>query len=67
MNSGLDVSTITQMIATSRTIIGHFKHSVLAMTGLRKKQAQMNVPEHKLVQDVSTLRTTYLSVLLNSE
>ena len=30
------------------------KHSVVAMTGLREKQAQLNVPDHQLVQDVST-------------
>ena len=54
VNSGLEVSAISQMVASSRKIIGHFKHSVLAMTGLREKQAQLNVPEHQLVQDVST-------------
>ncbi len=33
INSGLDIAAINQMTAASRKIIGHFKHSVVAMTG----------------------------------
>ena len=42
------------MTATARKIVGHFKHSVVAMTGLREKQLQLEVPQHHLIQDVST-------------
>lgn len=55
INSGLNnVQIISQMIATCRKIVGHFKHSVVAMTGLREKQQQLEVPLHNLIQDVST-------------
>lgn len=54
VNSGLDTPAITQMTATARKIVGHFKHSVVAMSGLREKQLQLEVPQHHLIQDVST-------------
>ena len=54
IKTGLDISTISQMVAASRKLVGHFKHSVVAMTGLRDKQTQLNVAEHHLIQDVST-------------
>ena len=42
-------STISQMIAASRKRVGHLKHSIVAMTGLREKQAQLGVPQHCLI------------------
>ena len=42
------------MTAVSRKLVGHFKHSVVAMTGLREKQVQLEVPKHSLVEDVAT-------------
>ena len=42
------------MTAIARKIVGHFKHSVVAMSGLREKQVQLEVPQHHLIQDVST-------------
>ena len=49
IKSGLDIQAISQMIATSRRIIAHFKNSVVAMMGLRDKQVQLEVPQHHLV------------------
>ena len=44
INSGLNnIPAISQMIATSRKIVGHFKHSVVAMTGLRDKSSRVVV------------------------
>ena len=54
INSGLDAPAITRMTATARKIVGHFKHSVVAMSGLREKQVQLDVPQHHLIQDVAT-------------
>ena len=34
--------------------MGHFKHSVLACEELRKRQTQMELPEHKPIQDCDT-------------
>ena len=42
------------MTAVSRKLVGHFKHSVVAMTGLRGKQIQLDIPQHHLIQDVAT-------------
>ena len=34
--------------------MGHFKHNLLAMTALKKRQQQLTVPQHHLIQDVAT-------------
>ena len=54
INAGLEVSQISQMTAVARKLVSHFRHSVVAMTGLREKQTQLDVPQHNLLQDVST-------------
>ena len=51
----LECNEIAKLSAASRKFIGHFKHSVIAMTTLGQKQEQLNVPSHQLIQDVSTL------------
>ena len=39
---------------------GHFHHSSSAVTKLKEIQGQLNLPEHKIIQDVSTrLNATY--------
>ena len=35
-------------------VVGHFKHSILAMTALKGKQAQLGIKEQHLLQDVAT-------------
>ena len=37
-----------------RKLVGHFKHSTLAMAALKEKQEQLNLDKHRLIQDVST-------------
>jgi len=34
--------------------VGHFKHSVVEMGTLREKQRGLNIPQHTLLQDIST-------------
>ena len=46
INSGLDLSQISRMTAVSRKLVGHFKHSVVAITGLRGKQIRLDIPQH---------------------
>uniref|UniRef100_A0A1X7T6Y8 Uncharacterized protein n=1 Tax=Amphimedon queenslandica TaxID=400682 RepID=A0A1X7T6Y8_AMPQE len=48
------------MIAFSRKIIGHFKHSIVAMSGLCEKQAQLNVPDQQLVPGCFNTMELYL-------
>ena len=54
IKSGLDVSVINRVILAGRKLVGHFKHSVVAMTALKQKQDQLGIKQHHLVQDVVT-------------
>jgi len=54
VNSGLDLPAIDRLTAASRKLVGHFKHSVVAMTALREKQSQLGIPSHSLIQSVTT-------------
>ena len=46
--------SVTDMIAKSRKIVGHFHHSALACTRLSEIQADLGLPRKKLLQDVCT-------------
>ena len=46
--------SIIDMIAKSRKIVGHFHHSALACSRLSEIQADLGLPQKKLLQDVST-------------
>ena len=54
VKAGLDLPVINRLSAICRKIVGHFKHSVLAMEALREKQRNMNIAQHSLLQDVAT-------------
>lgn len=55
INNGLDISSVMSRLASiARKLVGHFKHSPLAMTALKEKQKHLSVPEHHLIQDVAT-------------
>ncbi len=54
VNSSLKDTSISKALGAARTLVEHFKRSELANTKLKEKQHQMNTPEHKLIQDVST-------------
>lgn len=45
---------VKDMITNCKKIVGHFSHSSLACSKLSTLQKQHELPEHKLVQDVST-------------
>ena len=46
--------SIARAIGAARKLVGHFRHSALATAALKKRQVQMNLPEKKLKQDIST-------------
>ena len=48
------LSAVSRLTAIARKLVGHFKHSSLAMTSLDEKQKTLNIQEHKLIQDVIT-------------
>ena len=54
VNEGLQIATIARAIAAGRKLVGHFKHSALATAELKLRQAQMKLPEKKLIQDCPT-------------
>ncbi|GBP64668.1 Zinc finger BED domain-containing protein 4 [Eumeta japonica] len=45
---------LMEMLAASRRIVTHFNHSALAQEKLKAIQKELNLPEHQLVQYVST-------------
>ncbi|KAK9976475.1 hypothetical protein ABG768_021680 [Culter alburnus] len=54
VNNSLKETTISKALGAARTLVEHFRRSELANTKLKEKQQQMNTPEHKLIQDVTT-------------
>ena len=56
VTTGLDLSQVSRLTAVGRKVVGHFKHSVVAMTSLKDKQQQLNLPQHHLIQDVAKRR-----------
>ena len=51
LKAGLSINIIDRLTGAACKLVRHFKHSVLACEDLRKRQTQMELPEHKLIQD----------------
>lgn len=49
---------LVEMLNASRRIITHFNHSGLAQEKLKAIQTELKLPEHQLVQDISTRRNS---------
>ena len=54
VNTGLALNAIARLTAVCRKIVGHFKHSVVAMGALAERQRSLKIAEHSLIQDVAT-------------
>ena len=54
VEEGLSVNAISRAIAAARKLVGHFNHSCLATSELRKRQESMGLPALKLQQDCPT-------------
>ncbi|RXM92225.1 Zinc finger BED domain-containing protein 1 [Acipenser ruthenus] len=54
INNALKNITIERAIGAARSVVEHFKKSELATTALKRKQKQMETPQHTLLQDVPT-------------
>ena len=54
LKAGLSISAIDRLIGAARKLVGHFNHSVIAAEELKRRQAQMQIREKKLVQEVVT-------------
>ncbi|XP_051976953.1 zinc finger BED domain-containing protein 4-like [Xyrauchen texanus] len=63
VNNSLKETSIGKALGAARSLVEHFRRSELANTKLKEKQQQMNTPEHKLIQDVTTRwNSTYFMV-----
>ena len=55
LNDGIFSQRIVRdIISNSRKIVGHFNHSPLACSRLQDIQNKLDLPQHKLIQDVTT-------------
>jgi len=50
----LKITSVSQLLAGMRRVVGYFHRSAVATSILREKQKLLQLPEHKLVIDVST-------------
>lgn len=60
----LSQRAVTDILARCRKIVGHFRHSCLAYSRLRKIQENLGLPGHRLVQDEPTRWNSSLYMLL---
>ena len=51
VNAGLNHPIIEKAISAARKLVGHFKHSVVALSAL-KKQVQLKVEQHHLQRSI---------------
>ena len=51
---GLDLSSVSSLSARCCKLVGHFRHSGKAQASLEEMQRKLNLPVHKLTQEVST-------------
>ena len=49
-----DISAVSKLIARARKIVGHFKHSTTVMAEMRTCQKLFELPQHELIQNVTT-------------
>ena len=54
VNKGMEANSLIQLSSLGRKLVSYFKHSALATTALSRKQEQMNLANHRLLQDVVT-------------
>ena len=54
VEKGLSIGAITRAIGAAKKLVGHFRHSALATSELRKRQESMGIPQKKLQQDCPT-------------
>ena len=51
---GLKVPAPAEVLSSCRKIVGHFKHSCVASRALEAAQIRLGLPQHHLLQEVST-------------
>lgn len=54
VNAGLNISAVQRVSARCRKLVGHFRHSYVALNALESTQSRLGLPQHKLIQDITT-------------
>ena len=62
-NGALSQRAVTELLSTSRKIVGHFCRSSLANNRLREIQSNLGLPLHQLIQDEPTQWNSALYML----
>ena len=63
LKRGFNIPVFSRLLAASRKIVGHFHHSVVATTELKRRCLQMELAEKKLVKDCATRWNSSLYML----
>ena len=50
----LEIEEVARVLHRCRRLVGHFNHSYVAQGQLEEKQSGLNLPHHKLMQEVTT-------------
>ena len=59
----LKLSSVTNLLARMRRVVAYFHRSTVATAILKEKQKRLQLPEHKLVMDVSTRWNSALDMI----
>ena len=54
VRAGLQLPAVSQLSGRCRNLVGHFRHSYNAQNVLERKQEQLQLPKHNILQEVST-------------
>ena len=63
IKAGLQIPRVSNLLASARKIVTHFKHSVVGMEAIRKRQDENGEKRLKFVQDVSTRWNSSLDMM----
>ena len=62
VRAGLQLPHISGLSARCRKLVGHFRHSYNEQNALERKQEQLQLKKHKIIQEVSTRWNSALEV-----
>lgn len=54
LKSVLSIGTLDRLLGAARKLVRHFKRSIVATEELKRRQAQMEITQKKLIQDCAT-------------
>ena len=63
IKAGLQIPRVSNLLASARKIVTRFKHSVVGMEAIRKRQDENGEKRLKFVQDVSTRWNSSLDMM----